>query len=443
MESKALDIMKGEQEADNFAGWTIDNTRTNMAALQILAHERPKWINCGCIAHGLALAMKDLCRCFKTRVCNSKTWGAQWIATVNDATNFMANYLNNSGAAKALLDHYQIEVYGKKLSIDVSVPTRFATNLFVMRSIQRSKAALVQAASDSEWLSLGGKSDEVKESIDQVTFWSHLKNANEFLQPFSDMIHQIEADRPALGRCYQGLMTLDAHVRNGVGQWEAAALCDEQACSIALQTWERRLGEGAGVGRSGVQELLLPAYTLAFLLDPLYAQVSKDSEDVTLPQVPWSHENAAQELVTRVGGKDALSELQALQMEGWSEDMCGKVIVCAGKKEATGKSTTNHVTAVKMRKGFWKRFGRTKYPSLSEVALRVMGVHPTSAATERNWSLWGRVHTSARNALGLERAKKMITFCFNDRAKAVDQDDFGLLLSVVEGEVVEVTGEQV
>jgi hypothetical protein len=247
MESKALEIMKGEQEADNFAGWTIDNTRTNMAALQILAHERPKWINCGCIAHGLALAMKDFCRCFKTRGCNSKTWGAQWIATVNDATNSMANYLNDSGAAKALLHHYQIEVYGKKLSIDVSVPTRFATNLFVMRSIQRSKAALVQAASDSEWLSLGGKSDEVKESIDQVTFWSHLKNAIEFLQPFSDMIHQIEADRPALGRCYQGLMTLDAHVRNSVGQWEAAALCDEQACSIALQTgsagWVRVLEE--------------------------------------------------------------------------------------------------------------------------------------------------------------------------------------------------------
>jgi hypothetical protein len=33
----------------------------------------------------------------------------------------------------------------------------------------------------------------------------------------------------------------------------------------------------------------------------------------------------------------------------------------------------------------------------------------------------------------------MITFCLNDRAKAVDQDDFGLLLSVVEGEFLEVT----
>jgi hypothetical protein len=121
----------------------------------------------------------------------------------------------------------------------------------------------------------------------------------------------------------------------------------------------------------------------------------------------------------------------------WSVDMCGKIIVCAGKTETTGartSCTTDHVAAVKMRIGFWKCFGHTNYPFLSEVAQRVMSVHPTSAATERNWSLWGRVCTSARNALGLERAKKMITFCFNDRAKAVDQDDFGLLLSAVEGD---------
>jgi hypothetical protein len=48
---------------------------------------------------------------------------------------------------------------------------------------------------------------------------------------------------------------------------------------------------------------------------------------------------------------------------------------------------------------------------------------------------------SAQNALGLERAKKMFTFQFNVRAKAVDQDDIGLLLSVVEGEVVEGEGK--
>jgi hypothetical protein len=34
----------------------------------------------------------------------------------------------------------------------------------------------------------------------------------------------------------------------------------------------------------------------------------------------------------------------------------------------------------------------------------------------------------------------VITVCFNDGAKAVDQDDFGLVLSAVKGEVVEGTG---
>jgi hypothetical protein len=41
---------------------------------------------------------------------------------------------------------------------------------------------------------------------------------------------------------------------------------------------------------------------------------------------------------------------------------------------------------------------------------------------------------------GLVASKKMITLCFNVGGKAVDQDDFGLLLSAVEGEVIEGTG---
>jgi hypothetical protein len=44
------------------------------------------------------------------------------------------------------------------------------------------------------------------------------------------------------------------------------------------------------------------------------------------------------------------------------------------------------------------------------------------------------VYTAARNALGLERAKALIAFCFNDRCQVTDQRDFKLLLSVVEGE---------
>jgi hypothetical protein len=34
LENNALEIMKGEQEADNVAGWTIDNPRTNITREQ-------------------------------------------------------------------------------------------------------------------------------------------------------------------------------------------------------------------------------------------------------------------------------------------------------------------------------------------------------------------------------------------------------------------------
>jgi hypothetical protein len=73
------------------------------------------------------------------------------------------------------------------------------------------------------------------------------------------------------------------------------------------------------------------------------------------------------------------------------------------------------------------------YPVLADAAIRLLCVHGTSCATERNWALWGRVYTASQNTLGLERAKKLIAFCFNSRAEVLRIDDFGLLLSVVEG----------
>ena len=34
--------------------------------------------------------------------------------------------------------------------------------------------------------------------------------------------------------------------------------------------------------------------------------------------------------------------------------------------------------------------------------------HVTTAATERNWSAWGRTYTGARNAPGIETAEKLV-----------------------------------
>jgi hypothetical protein len=73
-------------------------------------------------------------------------------------------------------------------------------------------------------------------------------------------------------------------------------------------------------------------------------------------------------------------------------------------------------------------------PELAAVAVRFMSVHSTSCSTKRNWGLWGRTCTACRNRLGMERAKKMIIFCFNNRAITADSSDFALNLAIIEGD---------
>ena len=48
--------------------------------------------------------------------------------------------------------------------------------------------------------------------------------------------------------------------------------------------------------------------------------------------------------------------------------------------------------------------------------------------------MWGRLYTSARNALGAERAKKMIAFSFNSRAQKASMTDLSLEFALVEAE---------
>jgi hypothetical protein len=258
LSTTGAEIMGGEAQASGFGGWTVDNTRTNMAALSRLEVSRPTWICVGCIAHGLSLAITDFAGQMKsTKGRGSQTFGCQWLADTNHAANANANYVQDSGSARALLHKQQQEIYGARRSIDVSIPTRFVTNLFVrkvfyqrtadtpknwiemphgqaetyystacsstgtsrpanyrrpttllvMQDIHRSQAALKQAVSNPAWQRLGGKAEGARRDP-RLHVLVPAAIGISFLQLFSDFIHQIEADRPALGR-YQGLQQLD------------------------------------------------------------------------------------------------------------------------------------------------------------------------------------------------------------------------------------------
>jgi hypothetical protein len=172
LESVAFEIMGGETSASGFGGWVLDNTKANMSAIEILEDRHPEWINVGCIAHGTASAIKDFCDFHKTKGRNSLTWGVEWLHDVHRQANIIANFVNDSGPAKNIVQSHQVTIYGKKRQIATSVPTRFGSNVFVMLGIDSSEAAFKQAASDPRWSNVGGKSAEV--CISQRLFPVHV-----------------------------------------------------------------------------------------------------------------------------------------------------------------------------------------------------------------------------------------------------------------------------
>ena len=56
---------------------------------------------------------------------------------------------------------------------------------------------------------------------------------------------------------------------------------------------------------------------------------------------------------------------------------------------------------------FWRLHGHS-YPNLKVVALRVFSVTASSAASERNFSMMGFIHSKLRNALGAEKVEKLV-----------------------------------
>ncbi|KAJ9505303.1 hypothetical protein QJQ45_028325 [Haematococcus lacustris] len=74
---------------------------------------------------------------------------------------------------------------------------------------------------------------------------------------------------------------------------------------------------------------------------------------------------------------------------------------------------------------FWDFTARQYFPLFSEAATRLLSMHVTTAAAERNWSAWGLTYEVGRAQLGIEKAEKMIYINANIPKSATD-DPFEL-----------------
>jgi hAT family C-terminal dimerisation region len=66
------------------------------------------------------------------------------------------------------------------------------------------------------------------------------------------------------------------------------------------------------------------------------------------------------------------------------------------------------VASAELRRGWWDVHSAF-FPNIATAAIKLLSFHVTSCATERNWSVWGRLCTKTTNRRVLERAAKLIT----------------------------------
>ena len=77
------------------------------------------------------------------------------------------------------------------------------------------------------------------------------------------------------------------------------------------------------------------------------------------------------------------------------------------------------------------------YPTLATVARRVMSLHATSCAPERNWSLLGQLYRKNRSRLAISRAEKLVFVSSAAKVarkelKSIEEQELELLCSEVD-----------
>ncbi len=93
------------------------------------------------------------------------------------------------------------------------------------------------------------------------------------------------------------------------------------------------------------------------------------------------------------------------------------------------------------RRAVWLPQGHLgkEYKALAVAAMRLLSLHATSCAPERNWSVLGQLHRKNRSRLGISGAEKMVFVSSaakkaNRDLKSTEEAELELLCSAVDKE---------
>jgi hypothetical protein len=261
-------------------------------------------------------------------------------------------------------------------------------------------------------------------------------------QTIADATHELEADKPYLSQV-RGIMN---GILNQATKWAAHEDTPAELAKGVVEAVQRRYAM-----------FYDPVWSAAYLLDPVYlvrtaagfmlpfSELSRHKP----PQLPAGDNREARRAqkrqqqqqqqgveertllddakacIARLAGKSLAAteqELGVLRVETIPpeiSDVCEAMV--KREKLADGRV---QLAPIEHRRSFWLMHIAPSFPILASAAERLLSAHVTTGASERVWSVAGRVFTKSRNRLGLERARKLMYVACNSKAgmKGVDEE---------------------
>ncbi|KAL9324228.1 hypothetical protein ACSQ67_009085 [Phaseolus vulgaris] len=231
---------------------------------------------------------------------------------------------------------------------------------------------------------------EVAGMVQNEGFWNELEAVYSVVKLVRGMVHDVEAERPLIGRC----LPLWEELRSKVKEWCGKFNIVEGPVEKIV---EKRFRKNYH-----------PAWAAAFILDPLY--LIKDASGKYLPPykcLTREQEKDVDKLLTRLASREE-AHVVLMELMKWRSDgldpLYAQAVQMKQRDPITGKMKVANPLSSRL---VWETC-LSEFKSLGKIAVRLIFLHATSCGFKSNWSFMRKFSANKQSRVALERTQKMI-----------------------------------
>lgn len=376
-------------DTTDFAGAVTDNTATNKKAWSLLKQWFPSRYFQGCCSHGIHLFVKDVFAATRTKKAGDieATYPINYpfevmldfIAACKD----VVKYFHNHHVAKAQLRDLQLTEKARMLVRPA--PTRWGTIQGMCSTLLESERHLHAIVSGRDFVvgSAAQKAEKlrVKNTVIHDDFIPNLRKALAILGPLDCLIVKYQSDKVPISEVIPDFKSI-------VIKYEK--LCRSEIIDQAEYDYLVFLTNYR------FEFMSSEAHGLSCILDPRYLgsylspATRLELEDI-LVNTPIDDDDP---------GDDERKEKLFVQMTEY-------LIAAAQEKETNSFRYKMLMKGSKTPRQYWLTDG-TQWPDLQKIAIKLFSMATSSAASERNFSTMGFIHSKLRNKLSPSTVEKLV-----------------------------------